>query len=119
MTGHHPQPAAQPPRATTQPWPHVRRPAHPRAALSLVLGIVGLGGLVLLVPFAVSPLAWYFGAVARREAERDERRWSPSPMATAGMIMGAIGTVLLLAAVLVLGGVTLLTSMLMGTDTGY
>lgn len=113
-----PRPAQAAP-GTVGAYPAARRPPHPRAALSLVLGIVGLGGLVLLVPFAVSPLAWYFGAVARREAQREEHRWSPSPMATAGMITGAIGTVLLIAGVLVLGGVALLTTLVMGTDTGY
>lgn len=110
--------------ATQPPWPaHPRaraaRPAHPRATLALVLGIVGLSGVVLVVPFAVSPLAWYFGAVARREAQRDELRWSQSPMATAGMLMGAVGTVLLFAGALVLGGIALLTTILMGADTGY
>ncbi|MGJ9413194.1 DUF4190 domain-containing protein [Aeromicrobium sp. CF4.19] len=86
---------------------------------SLVLGIVGLTGLMIVVTFVVSPLAWYFGAVARREAQRDEQRWAPSGAATAGLVMGAIGTVLLIGGTVVLVGLAVLSALVAGTDTGY
>jgi hypothetical protein len=62
----------------------------------MVLGIVGVAGFfVLLVPIIVSPLAWYFGAVANREAEREPMRYRKSGEARTGMILGMIGTAIL------------------------
>lgn len=85
----------------------------------MVLGIIGITGVMFVVPFVVSPLAWYFGAVARREAARDEDRWVPSGAATAGVVTGAIGTVLLIGGALIMLAVTVLTWVLNGTETGY
>lgn len=120
--GHAPvQPAWNPPAhpVGAMPWWTPPPPQHPRATLSLVLGLVGLTGLLFLLPFAASPLAWYFGAVARREAERDVGRWSPSSSATAGLVLGVIGTALLLAMLLLMGGTTLITAVITLSDTGY
>ncbi|WP_375002165.1 hypothetical protein [Aeromicrobium sp. CTD01-1L150] len=85
----------------------------------MVLGIIGITGVMFVLPFVVSPLAWYFGTVARREAAREEDRWAPSSAATAGVVTGAIGTVLLIGGALILLGVAALTWVLNGTDTGY
>lgn len=115
---HPPRTPAGPPAAGVSWWTPPP-PHHPRATVSLVLGLVGLTGLVFLLPFAASPLAWYFGAVARREAERDVGRWSPSPSATAGLVLGVIGTALLLAMLLLMGGTTLITAVITLSDTGY
>ena len=89
---------------TPYPYPPVRQPlpAHPRATLSLVLGIVGVAGFfVLLLPVLASPLAWYFGAVAQREAEREPTRWSEGS-SRAGMVLGMVGTALLALLLLLL-----------------
>lgn len=113
MTSPYPQPYAYAP----QP---VRLPAHPRATTAMVLGIVGVAGFfVLLFPVIVCPLAWYFGAVAEREAEREPARYRPAGEARTGMILGMIGTALL--------GVLLLLLFVVGTlivisaryDAGY
>ena len=86
---------------------------------AMVLGLVGLGGVFCLVPFALSPLAWYYGALARREAQRDERTWAPSPFATAGVVTGAIGTVLLVFGTVAVVGLALVTWLLTSSATGY
>ena len=85
----------------------------------MVLGLVGLSGVFCLVPFALSPLAWYYGVVARRDAQRDERAWAPSPFATAGVVTGAIGTVLLAFGTAAVVAIALITWLVTGTSTGY
>jgi hypothetical protein len=108
------------------PWPPLlpgpppaRLPPHPRATTSLVLGVVALGGFFLVLPLVLSPLAWYFGAVAQREVEREPARWRPSGEARAGLVLGVIGSVLL--AVLLLAGALVLVLGLFATryDAGY
>lgn len=59
-------------------------------------GIIGVGGVFfLLLPVLVSPLAWYYGAVALREIDREPARWGGLGQAKAGLVMGIIGTCLL------------------------
>lgn len=113
MTTPYPYPYAYPP----QP---VRLPAHPRATPAMVLGIVGVAGFfVLIVPILVCPLAWYFGAVAEREAEREPMRYRSAGEARTGMILGIIGTALLGLVLLLL--VVFGTLAIIGTryDAGY
>jgi hypothetical protein len=95
------------------------RPLHPRARTAMVLGIVSLLSVVCLLPALVGPLAWYYGAVARREIERDPTQWGGHRDATVGMVCGIIGTALLvlvlLVSALVVGGYALL----LNPQTGY
>jgi hypothetical protein len=63
--------------------------AHPSAAPALVLGILSVTMMSLL-----GPIAWYLGAKARRETTEQPGRWQPSGMATAGIVLGIIGTVI-------------------------
>jgi hypothetical protein len=64
---------------------------HGKATLALALGIGGLATGVLLV----SPVAWWFGHQAREEIDLDPNVYGNRGMATAGMVMGIIGTALL------------------------
>ena len=102
------------------PYPPLRPPPHPRATPALVLGIVGVAGLfVLVLPVVVCPLAWYYGAVARREAEREPTRWSGGGAAGAGLVLGIIGTALLGVVILLLLVVTALALLVSRYDAGY
>lgn len=95
-------------------------PSHPRAKTALILGLVGVAGFfVLLVPVLVSPLAWYFGATARREVDRDPTRWGGRGEAQAGMVLGIIGTVLLALAILMLMLTVAGLALLLTLDSGY
>lgn len=111
---------------TPYPYPYayaqqpVRLPAHPRATTAMVLGIIGVAGFfILLVPIIVSPLAWYFGAVAEREAEREPTRYRSAGEARTGMVLGIIGTAILGAALLMLFVVGALIIIGMRYDAGY
>lgn len=75
----------------------------PNATLSMVLGIIGVAGfVVLLVPVFVAPVAWYLGAHARRDIEREPTRWSGAGEARTGMVLGMIGTGLMVIALALL-----------------
>ena len=110
----------------TYPYPYpyapqpARLPAHPRATTAMVLGIVGVAGFfILLVPVIISPLAWYFGAVAEREAEREPTRYRHAGEARTGLILGIIGTALLGVALLMLFVVGTLMVIGANYDVGY
>jgi hypothetical protein len=96
------------------------RPKAPGATLSLVLGIVAVGGMfVLLVPVFLAPLAWYHGAAASRRVEREPDRWSGGGEARAGRVLGMIGSVLMLGLLGVLLLATLGVTLVAGYDAGY
>jgi hypothetical protein len=109
----------------TYPYPYtyapqpVRLPSPPRATAALVLGIIGVAGSILLLPVLVSPLAWYLGAVAERQAEREPARYRRASEARTGMILGIIGTAMLGVGLLLLFVIG--TLIVMGTryDAGY
>jgi hypothetical protein len=95
-------------------------PAHPRATAAMVLGIISVAGFfVLLVPVLIAPLAWYFGAVAVRDAEREPMRYRPVGQARAGMVLGIIGTALLAFVLLMLFVVGALIVIGARYDAGY
>ncbi len=91
---------------------------HPLARRALVLGVVGLVGFfILVVPALLSPFAWYYGAVARRESEREPGRWTSSGDATAAMVCGIVGTALL-ALALVAGAFVVVAMAVLTTSEG-
>jgi hypothetical protein len=84
-----------------QPYPVYVMPDHPRATAALVTGIVAVAGtFVCLVPVLASPVAWILGANARREIRNAPQQWGGESKATAGMVLGIIGTVLLVLGIL-------------------
>jgi hypothetical protein len=76
-------------------------PNHPQSTTALVLGLVGLiGGFVTCgAVFLVSPFAWVIGAKAKREVAASNGQLGGGG-ANAGFVLGIIGTVLLVVAVL-------------------
>ncbi|MEP9363707.1 DUF4190 domain-containing protein [Nocardioides sp. CN2-186] len=81
---------------------------HPRATRALWLGVVGLIGSPLFLPLFLGPFAWVAGARARREIASDPQRWGGRDLATAGMVVGIVDTVLLAITLLVGAGFLLL-----------
>jgi len=67
----------------------------PNAVLSLVLGIVGI-----ILCSIVGPIAWVLGKRAEEAIAANPDRYSGKDMATAGKILGIIGTVLLAVGIL-------------------
>lgn len=82
--------AAVPAVQTLPPYGYAPTPQpHPNSTTSMVLGILSLAVFPILGPFA-----WYLGAKGRREMADQPGRWGPSSGLTAGIVLGAITTVL-------------------------
>ncbi len=98
MSSPTPPPPAPLAPAWGHPWPAPvpPRPVVPGSTAGLVVGIVALaGGLVLLLPLVLAPIAWYLGARAHRHAEREPDRWRAGGPAKTAMILGMVGSGLL------------------------
>lgn len=78
-------------------------PDHPKATSALIVGIIAVAGTFLCgLPILASPVAWVLGAQARREIRSAPHQWGGESKATAGMVLGIIGSVLLALALLVI-----------------
>ena len=111
-------PYVQPPQ---HPYPYAPAPLAkpPGSTAALVLGILGVGGFFLLAPLVLSPLAWYFGTVGVREAEREPMRYRRAGEAKAGMVLGIIGSAILGVVLLLLVVAATLTIIGVTHDAGY
>jgi len=98
--------------------PHLPPPDHPRATTSLVLGIVAVaGGFICYLPILVSPFAWSISHRTIREIDASQGQVGGRGMATAGRVLGIIGTVLL-ALVLVVVAIVLVAVVLTDNRSG-
>jgi hypothetical protein len=103
-------------------FPVYVRPDLPKATAALVVGIVSVAGLFTCVlPILAAPVAWILGVQARREIRNAPQQWGGDSKATAGMVLGIIGTVLL--TLLILGVILLIVvaandSTAFDSDTG-
>ena len=88
--------------------------AIPIALIGLILGVVG--GFMCILPVLVSPFAWFTGMKARREIRASNGQLAGDGMATAGMVLGIIGTVLL---ALVLIGIVVLVIVVANDPTVF
>jgi len=100
------QPGGQPaPYAPTPPYGGyvVRPPDHSQATLALVLGLVGVVGAFIFcgVTLLVSPFALGVGHSALRDIRASQGRLGGESQARTGMILGIVGTALLILAVVV------------------
>ena len=96
-------PPQQPPGAGYPPpgyYPYPAPPKHTDATTSMVLGIVAVAGMFVCgIPVLMAPFAWYLGAKAEREIDTSAGALSGRGEATAGKVLGIVGTVLLALAV--------------------
>jgi hypothetical protein len=103
------QPSAQPPYAPVPGHPGMPQfptyvlPDHPKATSALVVGIIAVAGtFTCVLPVLASPVAWALGAQARKEIRRAPQYWGGESKATAGMVLGIIGTALLVLGIIVI-----------------
>jgi hypothetical protein len=74
--------------------PRAARPNAPHAVLAFVLGIVGVAACSVCAPFA-----WYFGRQAEEAVDASGGMLDGRSFATAGKILGIVGTVFLVLTV--------------------
>jgi hypothetical protein len=78
-------------------------PDLPKATAALVVGIVSVAGaFTCVLPILAAPVAWVLGAQARKQIRGAPQHWAGEGRATAGMVLGIIGSVLLVIAVVLL-----------------
>lgn len=98
------QPPQQPPYGyPQQPYAYQPpKPNHPSATTAMVLGIIGLAGIATCggITLVLSPFAWVTGARALREIRANPGTYGGEGSASAGRIMGIIGTVLLILGII-------------------
>lgn len=90
-------------------------PTNGTAVAAMVVGLVSFAlGCAYGIGLLGSPVAWYLGARAKREIAASGGRQQGSGQATAGLVLGVIGTILL-----ALGVVALLWLLNAVNDAGY
>src|SRR4051794_13175323 len=78
-------------------------PDNPKSTAALIVGIIAVAGTFMCVlPVLAAPVAWVLGVQARREIRNAPQHWGGEGKATAGMVLGIVGTVLLVLIVLVI-----------------
>jgi hypothetical protein len=99
------------------PYGYGPPPKHPKADTSLGLGLFAVVGAIFFcgLPLLVAPFAWGLGQRTLREIRASGGAWSGERDARAGMVLGIVGTVLLVAGLVLLGW--LLTQLPGGLDT--
>lgn len=94
-------------------------PDHPRATLSMVLGIVGLFGVFSCgLSLLVAPFAWALGRGAVNDIRASQGRIGGHGQAMAGMVLGIIGTVLLVLLVLAVVAIIVVIATTETSSTG-
>ncbi len=93
----------QPPDGYSYPQFQPPAPKHPSSTTALVLGIISLAGILTCggVTLVLSPFAWVIGGRAVKEIDAaPPGTYSGRDHASAGRIMGIVGTVLLILGVI-------------------
>ena len=91
------------------PPPHAEPKPSSRATTSLVLGILGF-----VCCQACAPFAWYMGSQELKAIKSGQSTAAGQGFATAGMVLGVIGTILLVFALLWIfffGGMAIIAAM--------
>ncbi len=101
MPGGPAYPPAYPPAQNPYASAYALVPDHPSATTALVLGLIGLiGGVICGLPLLFSPFAWVTGSKVVREVDASNGQLGGRGNGQAGMILGIIGTVLLVIALM-------------------
>jgi len=97
-----PQPPVAPPAPSAQNYGHAPPPGVPEKASgkSVTAMILGIVGIVLCQPVGIA--AWIIGHQERKEIAAGKSPAAGQGMATAGWIMGIIGTAMLVLGLLIL-----------------
>lgn len=100
-----------------QPYGY-RPPEHPKATTALVLGLVSVVGAFafLGLTLVISPFAWVVGSRARKEIRASNGYYGGDSNATAGMVLGIIGTILLVLGILAVFALIVTFSLLANAD---
>lgn len=95
-----PQPTYPPP--PPNPYGYWSRPEHSGATTALVLGIIGLAAspFTLGLALVLSPIAWVIAQRTLREMRAMPGYYANEGRARAGLVLGVVGSVLLVLAVL-------------------
>ena len=85
-----------------QPYGYATAPNHPSANTAMILGIIALAGLVTCggITLVLAPFAWAIGGKAVREIDASGGAYGGRSSASAGKIMGIVGSVLLILGIL-------------------
>ena len=99
VTDHPDQPQGPPGQPPYPPYQgaYYAPPDHPQATTALVLGILGL-----VLCGVCAPFAWHMGNRVLREIHASQGRLGGQSSASAGRIMGMIGTALLVFSLVIL-----------------
>jgi hypothetical protein len=99
-------------------YPAYTPPDHPKATTALVLGLIAVPGTFAScgLTLLVAPFAWVLGSQARRDIRNSPGQYDGHGKATAGYVLGIIGTVLL---ALVIAGIIALVIWDASDPTGF
>lgn len=82
-------------------YPPPMLPKHQSATTAMVLGIIAVaGGILCYLPILAAPFAWVMGGRAVKEIDASGGTLGGRGEATAGRVLGIIGTVLLVLGIL-------------------
>jgi len=96
-------PPAYPPAQNPYASSYALVPDHPSATTALVLGLIGLiGGIMCALPLLFAPFAWVTGSKVVREVDASNGQLGGRGNGQAGMILGIIGTALLVLGLMAL-----------------
>jgi hypothetical protein len=104
----------QPPYGQPQGYPVAYAPDHPKATMSLILGILGV-----VVCGVIAPFAWRIGKQTVNEIDASNGQLGGRGTAQAGHVLGIIGTVLLGIGVAVLAVYVVIIIVAIGSSSTF
>ena len=83
-------------------WPGYQLPDHPKGNLAFILGLIAVPGAFATCGLAIfaAPFAWYYAVRARHDMRLAPGQYGGESKVTTGLVLGIIGTVLLVLGIL-------------------